>query len=158
MVLKVFFLNGKTKGKWRMQVKKKKRVGRGRGSGHGKTSCRGHRGQKCRSGGGVRPGFEGGQMPLIRRIPKRGFTSRVKRKYQIINIGTLDGLKEPIVTPQKLKELKIIKNIDKGIRGIKILGEGELSKPMTIKAHAFSGKAIEKIKKAGGKTEIIKSP
>ena len=141
-----------------MQTKKKKRVGRGRSSGHGKTSCRGHKGQKSRSGGGVRPGFEGGQMPLIRRLPKRGFTSRIKRKYQIINIRTLDGLKEPVVTPQKLKELNIIKNIDKGIRGIKILGEGELSKPMTIKAHAFSGKAIEKIKKAGGKTEIIKSP
>lgn len=138
-----------------MQVKKKKRVGRGRSSGHGKTSCRGHRGQKCRSGGGVRPGFEGGQMPLIRRIPKRGFTSRLKRKYQIINIRTLDGLKEPTVTPQKLKELKIVKNID---RGIKILGEGELSKPMTIRVHAFSRKAIEKIKKAGGKTEIIKTP
>lgn len=140
-----------------MQVKKKKRIGRGRGSGHGKTSCRGHRGQKCRSGGGVRPGFEGGQMPLIRRIPKRGFTSRLKIKYQIINIRTLDGLKEPTVTPQKLKELKIVKNIDRG-RGVKILGEGELSKPMTIRAQAFSRKAIEKIKKAGGKTEIIKSP
>ena len=139
-----------------MQVKKKKRVGRGRGSGHGKTSCRGHKGQKSRSGGGVRPGFEGGQMPLIRRLPKRGFTSRVKRKYQIINIRTLDGLKESTVTPQKLKELKIVKNIDRG-RGVKVLGEGELSRPMTIKAHAFSGKAIEKIKKAGGKAEIIKS-
>ena len=140
-----------------MQVKKRKRIGRGRGSGHGKTSCRGHRGQKCRSGGGVRPGFEGGQMPLIRRLPKRGFTARVKIKYQIINIRTLDGLKEPVVTPQKLKELKIVKNIDRG-RGIKVLGEGELSKPMTIRAHSFSGKAIEKIKKAGGKAEIIKSP
>ena len=140
-----------------MQVKKRKRIGRGRGSGHGKTSCRGHRGQKCRSGGGVRPGFEGGQMPLIRRLPKRGFTSRLKVKYQIINIRTLDGLKEPVVTPQKLKELKIVKNIDRG-RGIKVLGEGELSKPMTIRAHSFSRKAIEKIKKAGGKTEIIKSP
>lgn len=140
-----------------MQVKKRKRIGRGRGSGHGKTSCRGHRGQKCRSGGGVRPGFEGGQMPLIRRLPKRGFTSRLKVKYQIINIRTLDGLKEPVVTPQKLKELKIVKNIDRG-RGIKVLGEGELSKPMTIRAHSFSRKAIEKIKKAGGKAEIIKSP
>ena len=96
-------------------------------------------------------------MPLIRRLPKRGFTSRLKIKYQIINIRTLDGLKETTITPQKLKELKVIKNIDKHIRGIKILGEGELSKPMTVKAHAFSGKAIEKIKKAGGKTEIIKS-
>ncbi len=138
-----------------MQVKKKKRVGRGRGSGHGKTSGRGHKGQKSRSGGGVRPGFEGGQMPLIRRIPKRGFTSRLKKKYQIINIRTLDGLKESTVTPQKLKELKIVKNIDRG-RGVKVLGEGELSRPMTIKAHAFSGKAIEKIKKAGGKVEILK--
>ena len=140
-----------------MQTKKRKRIGRGRGSGHGKTSCRGHKGQKSRSGGGVRPGFEGGQMPLIRRLPKRGFTSRLKIKYQIINIRTLDGLKETTITPQKLKELKVIKNIDKHIRGIKILGEGELSRPMTVKAHAFSGKAIEKIKKAGGKTEIIKS-
>ena len=139
-----------------MQVKKRKRIGRGRGSGHGKTSCRGHRGQKCRSGGGVRPGFEGGQMPLIRRLPKRGFTARLKIKYQIINIRTLDGLKESTVTPQKLKELKIVKNIDRG-RGVKVLGEGELSKPMTVRAHAFSGKAIEKIKKAGGKTELIKS-
>jgi large subunit ribosomal protein L15 len=140
-----------------MQVKKRKRIGRGRGSGHGKTSCRGHRGQKCRSGGGVRPGFEGGQMPLIRRLPKRGFTARLKIKYQIINIRTLDGLKESTVTPQKLKELKIVKNIDRG-RGIKVLGEGELSKPMTIRAHAFSRKAIEKTENAGGKTEIIKSP
>jgi len=139
-----------------MQVKKRKRIGRGRGSGHGKTSCRGHRGQKCRSGGGVRPGFEGGQMPLIRRLPKRGFTARLKIKYQIINIRTLDGLKESTVTPQKLKELKIVKNIDRG-RGVKVLGEGELSKPMTVRAHAFSGKAIEQIKKAGGKTELIKS-
>ena len=138
-----------------MQVKKRKRIGRGRGSGHGKTSCRGHKGQKSRSGGGVRPGFEGGQMPLIRRLPKRGFTSRLKIKYQIINIRTLDGLKESTVTPQKLKELKIVKNIDRG-RGVKVLGEGELSRPMTIKAHAFSGKAIEKIKKAGGKVEILK--
>ena len=95
-------------------------------------------------------------MPLIRRIPKRGFTARFKWGRQIINIRTLDSLdKNMIVTPEKLKELKIIKNID---RGIKVLSEGELSKPMTVKAHAFSKKAIEKIKKAGGKTEIIKRP
>ncbi len=139
-----------------MQAKKRKRIGRGPGSGHGKTSCRGHRGQKCRSGGGVRLGFEGGQMPLIRRVPKRGFTSRLKWRHQIINIRTLDRLdKDTIVTPEKLKELNIVKNIDSGI---KVLGEGELSKPMTVKAHAFSKKAIEKIKKAGGKTQIIKRP
>jgi large subunit ribosomal protein L15 len=129
--------------------KRKKRRGRGNGSGHGKTSCRGHKGQKARSGGGVRLGFEGGQMPLVRRIPKRGFNYPFKHRYQIVNIHQLNEFdKDLIVTPDKLKEAKIIKEINKRV---KILGEGELSKPLTVKAHTFSKKAKEKINKAGGK-------
>ncbi|MEA3328312.1 MAG: 50S ribosomal protein L15 [Candidatus Omnitrophota bacterium] len=133
--------------------KKKKRRGRGIGSGHGKTSCRGHKGQKARSGGGVRPGFEGGQMPLSRRIPKRGFCSQFKKHYQLINLDQLEGLdKNSVVTPDSLKECKSIKKID---QNIKILGGGGLSKPLTVKAHAFSKNAKEKIEKAGGKIILL---
>lgn len=129
-----------------------KRVGRGVGSGHGKTSGRGHKGQKARSGGAKGSGFEGGQMPLHRRLPKRGFKNPFKKEYSIINLKTLNGLSIPIVTPQVLMERGLIKDI-KG--GVKILGEGELKNPFTVKAHAFSTSAKEKIIKAGGNIEIV---
>lgn len=132
--------------------KKPKRVGRGESSGHGKTSGRGQKGQRARSGHGIRLGFEGGQMPLSRRIPKRGFTSKFKEKFQIVNLEPLNTFKEnTVVSLKELKDLGLIKKI-KG--AVKILGEGNLSKPLTIKAHSFSKSAVEKIKKAGG--EAIK--
>lgn len=132
--------------------KRNKRVGRGPGSGHGKTSCRGHKGQKSRSGGGTRAGFEGGQMPLHRRLPKRGFKNIFKKQYAIINLKDLDKLSEPIVTPEVILEKGFIKDIKDGV---KILGEGEIKKPLSVKAHAFSTSAKDKIIKAGGKIEII---
>lgn len=132
--------------------KGKKRVGRGPGSGHGKTSCRGHKGHKARSGGGTKPGFEGGQTPLHRRLPKRGFKNIFRKEYVIINLRDLDRLSEFIVTPEVLLEKRFIKNIKSGI---KILGEGEINRPLTIKAHSFSSSAKDKILKAGGSVEII---
>jgi large subunit ribosomal protein L15 len=133
--------------------KKNKRVGRGIGSGHGKTSCRGHKGQKSRSGRAKGPGFEGGQMPLQRRLPKRGFNPRFKIEYAIINlrdISRIEGLN--IVTPDILIERGIMKDLKDGL---KVLGEGEIQKPLTIKADAFSASALAKITAAGGKAEII---
>lgn len=132
--------------------KGKKRVGRGPGSGHGKTSCRGHKGHKARSGGGTKPGFEGGQTPLHRRLPKRGFKNIFRKEYVIINLRDLDRLSEFIVTPEVLLEKRFIKNIKSGI---KILGGGEINRPLTIKAHSFSSSAKDKILKAGGNVEII---
>lgn len=132
--------------------KKKKRVGRGIGSGHGKTSCRGHKGQKSRTGGGTRVGFEGGQMPLYRRLPKRGFTNIFRKDYAVVNLKDLDKLSESVVTPEVILEKGLIKDT-KG--GIKILGEGEIKKPITVKAHAFSASAKDKIIKAGGVIETI---
>lgn len=135
--------------------KKNKRVGRGVGSGHGKTSCRGHKGQKARSGGTKGPGFEGGQMPLQRRLPKRGFKNPFKVEYATINlkdISRLDGI--DTITPDILIERGIIKNLKDGL---KVLGEGEISKPVTIKANAFSSSALAKITAAGGKGEIIQN-
>ncbi len=132
--------------------KKNKRVGRGSGSGHGKTSCRGHKGQKSRSGGGTRIGFEGGQMPLHRRLPKRGFTNIFRKQYGIVNLAALDRLSDSEVTPEVLIEKGLIKDIKDGI---KVLGDGEIKKPLTVKAHAFSSSAKEKIIKAGGKIEVI---
>lgn len=132
--------------------KKNKRVGRGPGSGHGKTSCRGHKGQKSRSGGGTRIGFEGGQMPLHRRLPKRGFTNIFRKQYGIVNLAALDRLSDSEVTPEVLIEKGLIKDIKDGI---KVLGDGEIKKPLIVKAHAFSSSAKEKIIKAGGKIEII---
>ncbi|HHN64146.1 MAG TPA: 50S ribosomal protein L15 [Nitrospirae bacterium] len=134
--------------------KKKKRVGRGPGSGHGKTSCRGHKGQKARSGGGVSPGFEGGQMPLHRRLPKRGFRNAPFRKvYTIVNIKTLERLKDvDVITPELLLEKGVIKGIKDGL---KVLGDGELSRAITIRANAFSETARKKIEQAGGKVEVI---
>jgi large subunit ribosomal protein L15 len=133
--------------------KKNKRVGRGIGSGHGKTSCRGHKGQKSRSGHAKGPGFEGGQMPLQRRLPKRGFRPYFKIEYAIINlrdISRIEGLN--IITPDILVERGIMKDLKDGL---KVLGEGEIQKPLTIKADAFSASALAKIAAAGGKAEII---
>ena len=132
--------------------KRKKRTGRGSGSGHGKTSGRGTKGTGARSGAGLRPGFEGGQMPLIRRIPKRGFTNIFKKKYQIVNLSTLKHFKkDSTVDVSLLKKSGIIKSLKVPV---KILGEGGLDKPLIVKAHAFSDGAKKKIKDAGGKVEI----
>lgn len=133
--------------------KENKRVGRGVGSGHGKTSCKGHKGQKARSGRKKGPGFEGGQTPLQRRLPKRGFKNRFKIEYAIINlkdVNRVEGL--DIITPEVLMEKGIIKSLKDGI---KVLGEGEIQRPFTIKADAFSSSALAKIAAAGGKAEII---
>ena len=132
--------------------KKRKRVGRGPGSGHGKTSCRGHKGQKSRSGGGTKPGFEGGQMPLQRRLPKRGFTNIFAKRYAIVNISTLNRIDETTITPDVLIKEGILKKV---LDGVKILGNGELTKQVNVKAHAFSASAKEKIENAKGTIEII---
>jgi large subunit ribosomal protein L15 len=132
--------------------KKRKRVGRGIGSGHGKTSCKGHKGQKARSGGGTKAGFEGGQMPLQRRLPKRGFTNIFQKQFNVVNIEVINGLTESIITPDVLKSVGVVKSTKKMI---KILGKGELSRPVTVNAHAFSASAKEKIIKAQGSVEII---
>lgn len=134
-------------------VKKSKRKGRGMSSGLGKTSGRGHDGQNARSGGGVRPGFEGGQMPLTRRIPKRGFTNIFAKVYNVVNLDDLNIFEEnTVVTPELLKEVGIVK---KDNDGVKILGNGDLSTKLTIQAHKFSKAAQEKIEAAGGKAEVI---
>ncbi|NLW40368.1 MAG: 50S ribosomal protein L15 [Tissierellia bacterium] len=136
-------------------TKKRKRVGRGTSSGYGKTSGRGHKGQKARSGGGVRPGFEGGQMPLIRRLPKRGFTNVFAKEYAIINVEDLNRFEEnTVVTPELLIANGVVKR-GKAIDGIKVLGDGEINKKLTVKAHKFSKTAAEKIEAAGGKVEVI---
>ena len=133
--------------------KRRKIVGRGPSSGHGKTSCRGTKGQNARSGRGTRPGFEGGQMPLIRRIPKRGFNIRFPKEIQIVNLKNLTRFKEDtLISPEVLEAKGLIKDKD---RIVKILGNGEVHKPLNIKAHYFSSSAREKIEKAGGKVEII---
>ena len=133
--------------------KNRKRVGRGPGSGHGKTSCRGHKGQNCRSGGGVRRGFEGGQMPLQRRLPKRGFYNLFKKEYAIVNISDLEKFEAgSVITPEELVEKGIVKKI---ADGVKILGNGELHNALTVKAHKFSGSAAERIRTAGGEVEVI---
>ncbi|MCR2043512.1 50S ribosomal protein L15 [Anaerosalibacter massiliensis] len=130
-----------------------KRVGRGIGSGLGKTSGKGHKGQNARSGGGVRPGFEGGQMPLFRRLPKRGFTNVFAKEYSIVNIRDLDRFDEnTVVTPELLLNEGLVKKLNDGV---KILGDGDLEKKLTVKAHKFSKSAAEKIEAAGGKVEVI---
>lgn len=133
---------------------KRKRVGHGPGSGLGKTSGRGQKGQKARSGGSINPVFEGGQLPLYRRLPKRGFSnSRFKTVYAVINIEDLNVFDNgTVVTPTLLKEKKIIKN---QLDGIKVLGNGKLEKKLTIQAHKFSETALEKIKESGSKAEVI---
>ncbi|HHV39677.1 MAG TPA: 50S ribosomal protein L15 [Tepidimicrobium sp.] len=136
-------------------TKKRKRIGRGSGSGYGKTSGRGHKGQLARSGSGTRPGFEGGQMPLIRRIPKRGFTNIFSKGYAIINVEDLNRFEDnTIVTPEALLSEGLV-NKGKIKDGIKVLGNGDISKKVTVKAHKFSKTAIEKIEAAGGKVEVI---
>ena len=127
-----------------------KRVGRGPGSGHGKTSCRGHKGQKARSGGSVKPGFEGGQMPLHRRLPKRGFNNPGGICYSVINLKDIEAMGVTEVTPESL-----LGKVSNFRDGLKVLGTGELTKAVKVKAHAFSASAIEKIKKAGGTAEVI---
>ena len=131
-------------------TKKRKRVGRGQGSGWGKQAGKGHKGQKARSGGKNVPGFEGGQMPLIRRIPKFGFTPGSRTRYKIINLDRLAAL-DGEVSPESLQEKGWLKKDEK----LKILGQGELSKAITVKAHKFSASAQEAIEKAGGKVEVI---
>ena len=134
--------------------KERKRVGRGPGSGLGKTSGKGHKGQNARSGGGVRPGFEGGQLPLFRRLPKRGFSNaKFKTVYAVINLSDLNKFEDgAIVTPELLKEMGVLKN---QLVGVKVLGNGKLDKKLTVKAHRFSKTAIEAIEKMGGKAEVI---
>ncbi len=135
-------------------TKAKKRVGRGPGSGLGKTSGRGQKGQKARSGGSINPVFEGGQLPLYRRIPKRGFSNaKFKTRYAVINLGQLNVFEDgTVVTPALLKDTGIIKN---QLDGVKVLGTGKLEKKLTIQASKFSASAEEKIKEAGSKAEVI---
>ncbi len=133
--------------------KRSKRVGRGVGSGLGKTSGKGHKGQKARSGGTTGLGFEGGQMPLQRRLPKRGFKNRAKIEYAVINLDKINGLKGvDLITPETLVEKKIIRDMKDGL---KVLGDGKLERPVTVRATAFSASATEKIAAAGGKAEVI---
>ena len=133
--------------------KVRNRVGRGIGSGNGKTSGKGHKGQNARSGGGVRPGFEGGQNPLFRRLPKRGFTNINRKEYAIVNLDVLNRFEDGAeVTAALLLETGIVSN-EKA--GIKILGHGTLSKKLTVKAHKFSASAKEAIENAGGTIEVI---
>ncbi|UNC90954.1 50S ribosomal protein L15 [Candidatus Contubernalis alkaliaceticus] len=132
---------------------KAKRKGRGLGSGLGKTAGKGHKGQKSRSGGGVRPGFEGGQMPLQQRLPKRGFTNIFKKQIAEVNIKVLNCFEDGTeVTPELLMEEGIIKSVKDGV---KILGDGDLNKKLTVRAHYFSKNAVEKVQAAGGRAEVI---
>lgn len=133
--------------------KERKRVGRGMASGHGKTSGRGHKGQKARSGGGVRLGFEGGQTPLFQRLPKRGFTNINRKEFAIVNLDALNRFEDGTeVTPELLLETGVISKLKSGV---KILGKGQIEKKLTVKAHKFSASAKEAIEAAGGKTEVI---
>ncbi|ACV61258.1 ribosomal protein L15 [Desulfofarcimen acetoxidans DSM 771] len=133
--------------------KEPKRKGQGIGSGNGKTAGRGHKGQNARSGGGVRPGFEGGQMPLQRRLPKRGFNNIFAKEIAAINVDDLNRFENgETITPEMLKECRLIRKFKDGV---KILGHGELKKSLTVQANAFSKAAVEKIEAAGGKAEVI---
>ena len=130
-----------------------KRIGRGHGSGNGKTAGKGHKGQNARSGGGVRLGFEGGQTPLSRRLPKRGFTNFNRKEFAIVNVESLNVFEEgTVVTPELLKETGLVK---KELDGVKVLGNGELTKKLTVQANKFSASAITVIEQAGGKAEVI---
>lgn len=129
-----------------------KRLGRGTSSGKGKTAGKGTKGQNARTGGGTRPGFEGGQTPLYRRISKRGFTNFTTKHYNIINLEQIDLIKEREITPKLLFQLKLIRN---KVDGIKVLGKGKLTAPKTITAHKFSKSAIAAIEQAGGKAQVI---
>jgi large subunit ribosomal protein L15 len=134
-------------------TKKRKRIGRGPGSGHGKTATKGHKGLLARSGGGKRPGFEGGQMPLARRVPKHGFTNLFQARYSVVNLKSLANLGTiDEVTPQTLVDARLIKRKS---QPVKILGHGDMNRPMVIQAHKFSKSAEEKIRAAGGRAEVI---
>ena len=135
-------------------VQEKFRKGRGPGSGNGKTAGKGHKGQNARSGGGVRPGFEGGQLPLYRKLPKRGFNNyRFGKKYAVINVQSLNKFNDgDVVDCEALLALRIINNV---FDGVKVLGEGDLAKKLTVKAAVFSASAKEKIEAVGGKTEVV---
>ena len=129
------------------------RKGRGAGSGNGKTAGKGHKGQNARSGGGVRPGFEGGQLPLYRKLPKRGFKNRFAVNYAVVNVAALNRFEDgAVVDAEALKAAKLVR---KELDGVKILGNGELTKKLTVKATVFSATAKEKIEAAGGKTEEV---
>lgn len=131
----------------------RKRVGRGTGSGHGKTACKGHKGQNARSGGGVRPGFEGGQTPLFKRLPKRGFTNVNHKEYAVVNVEDLNVFEnETVVTIESLQEKGLVKKV---YDGVKVLGNGKLEKNLTVKANKFSKTAEAAITSAGGKIEVI---
>jgi large subunit ribosomal protein L15 len=136
------------------QTRLKKRVGRGMGSGTGKTSGRGHKGQKAVSGFGQKRGFEGGQMPLHRRLPKRGFTNIFKKQFAIVNLGRLEKLEGDVFTADRLTELGVIHKLG---AGLKILGAGQLTRPITVEAHHVSKSAADKIAKAGGQAQVIGS-
>jgi large subunit ribosomal protein L15 len=133
-------------------IKKRKRIGRGPGSGHGKTATKGHKGLLARSGGGKRPGFEGGQMPLVRRLPKHGFTNPFQVRYAVVNLKALATLEGDQITPEVLIRARLIKGRD---RLVKILGGGDLPRAVTIQAHKFSKSAADKIAAAGGRAEVI---
>jgi large subunit ribosomal protein L15 len=130
---------------------KRKRVGRGMGSGMGKTSTRGHKGQRSRSGSRMIRGFEGGQMPLHRRLPKRGFTNIFRRRFNIVNLEALDRLGETTINPEILRKAGVVRTL----HPVKILGDGELKRAVTVQAHKFSKSAEEKITRAGGKCEVL---
>ncbi len=132
-------------------IKRRKRVGIGPSSGHGKTSCRGHKGQMSRSGSTVKPWFEGGQMPLQRRVPKRGFNNIFKKEYQLVNVSQLEKLNASEVTPEVLKKAGLI---DKAAKPVKILGDGDLKIAVKVFADAFSAAAMTKIKAAGGEASF----
>ncbi len=132
--------------------KSKKRVGRGNGSGHGKTACRGENGQRSRSGGPKGPGFEGGQMPLMRLIPKRGFTNIHRKEYSLVNLRDLEGISDATIGPERLFGEGVVKKLG---AGIKVLGHGEIKRPVVVQAHKFSKSAVQKIEAAGGKAEVI---
>lgn len=134
-------------------TKEVKRIGRGHGSGNGKTAGKGHKGQNARSGGGVRIGFEGGQMPLTRRIPKRGFNNIFAKEYAIVNVSDLNKFTEGTVVDAEL--LKAAGLIKKTCDGVKVLGDGELTTKLTVKTAKFTKSAVEKIEKAGGKAEVM---
>ena len=132
--------------------KRRKRVGKGPGSGHGKTATRGSKGQKSRTGAGFHAGFEGGQNPLYRRVPKRGFNHPKRRVFSIINLDRLSQLEEVEITPAKLLEMRVVKKLG---GGLKVLGDGNLKKAIKIQAHQFSKQAKEKIEAAGGEAVVI---
>src|SRR5712692_5016914 len=136
-------------------TKRRKRIGRGPGSGHGKTSGKGHKGQRARSGGGKGGGFEGGQMPLYRRLPKRGFVPHGGRTgYAVVNLKSLGGFAaNSVVDPDGLVQAGLVKRGERG--AVKILGEGDVSHPLTVKAHAVSGSARQKIEAKGGRVEVL---